>query len=568
MHPFLCATMVQGALLLWQACVVSPLLFFPCCARTRLTPVARMPVGCCMVRGGSREAPPLRGCARAVPMSAALRRSCAADLHPASVLHALDAHGLLAMWMVLLTACAVCSFLILFLMAMPACRSSAVVQPQWMWAPARPSWSFPHPSAQSSHPLHWALAPRSRQRWAVCVCGVARVCVYVHVAHVCVCARVARVCFACCCRSEQPGLRTLPEVSSLLPSRPPTPNMLLPSPSPLPSPRAPISMCTPKPWVPPSTLPIFWNDPNLELSLGCKVARPSPSPHQWNGPAAGRGRGRRRAHGGRLPQHLWRCAGPAHPALGGPDRAGTRARVCVCVRVRVCVCMRVCACAFVCVCVRVCARACTCVCVCVCAVSLSVLAAQTACVVCVPRPTKPRRRVCVCAHVCACACACVRMRVCVCVCVCMCVLVRAHVCVCVSCREPSWSGQLSPALPRSPCMHGAHHPKLLAPHPRALAAGRQSHASHSHARAHSTRSHTPTLQHTTWMEGRSGWYHPKRNALVQTGAQAVFDGQSSPLLATLHIAMMRLVQADMEEWHASGAANVGGGACWSATCSC
>jgi len=41
-------------------------------------------------------------------------------------------------------------------------------------------------------------------------------------------------------------------------------------------------------------------------------------------------------------------------------------------------------------------------------------------------------------------------------------------------------------------------------------------------------------------------------------AQAVFDGQDSLLLGAIHIAMLRLVQADMEEAHASGAASVRG----------
>jgi hypothetical protein len=44
--------------------------------------------------------------------------------------------------------------------------------------------------------------------------------------------------------------------------------------------------------------------------------------------------------------------------------------------------------------------------------------------------------------------------------------------------------------------------------------------------------------------------------------QAVYDGQDSLLLGAIHIAMLRLVQADMEESHASGAALVG------AVCTC
>lgn len=40
--------------------------------------------------------------------------------------------------------------------------------------------------------------------------------------------------------------------------------------------------------------------------------------------------------------------------------------------------------------------------------------------------------------------------------------------------------------------------------------------------------------------------------------QAVYEGESSPLLAALNIALLRVMQADMEESHAQGAAQVRG----------
>jgi hypothetical protein len=38
--------------------------------------------------------------------------------------------------------------------------------------------------------------------------------------------------------------------------------------------------------------------------------------------------------------------------------------------------------------------------------------------------------------------------------------------------------------------------------------------------------------------------------------QALLEGASSPLLAALHMALIRVMQADMEEAYASGAAQV------------